>query len=252
MIIYYSGTGNSAYVANEMAKLMNDRQLQVTAETHTTLKLAEGETLGIVFPIHSWGIPKRMLQFFREMRVENVNAQTVVYAIMTCGDDSGLANEQVKTELLKKGIKTNHIYSVRMPNTYMIFPGFDVDSEALRNEKIAETTAVLPRLAEAVKANKPTSQYVKTNQSWLKSKVIYPLFMRHMMSDKPFYTTDACTSCGLCAKQCGEGNIKMEKGRPSWQGHCTQCLGCINRCPQKAIEYGKKSVGKGRSHMDVK
>lgn len=250
MIVYYSGTGNSACVAQEMARLLDDKTLAVSKLTPTKFSLQEGETLGLVFPVHSWGIPKRMLAFIRQMEVENLTRETVVYAIATCGDDAGLTNAQLKHELLKKGIVLKHVYAVRMPNTYILFPGFDVDAESLRNQKIAETMAVLPTLAEAIKSNQPADYYVKTDKSWLKSKVIYPLFMRFMMDDKPFYTTDACIGCGLCAQQCGEGNITLENGRPTWHGGCTQCLGCINRCPKQAIEYGKKSLGKGRSHMN--
>lgn len=247
MILYYTGTGNSAFVANEMGRLTNDRVERITIESNTRVELHDDEMLGIVFPVHSWGLPKRVAEFLERISLNRLPSRC--YVVMTCGDDSGLANEQMERVLLKKGIKTRHIYSVRMPNTYMLFPGFDVDPEPLRNEKIAETTALLPRLADAVMNDEPIQQYVKTDKSWLKSKVIYPLFMRHMMSDKPFYTTDQCTGCGRCERECPEKNIRMENGRPSWQGHCTQCLGCINRCPQKAIEYGKKSVGKGRSQL---
>nr|WP_264291386.1 MULTISPECIES: hypothetical protein [unclassified Dorea] len=31
---------------------------------------------------------------------------------------------------------------------------------------------------------------------------------------------------------------------------CTHCMACICYCPAEAIEYGKKSVGKPRYHLD--
>ncbi|MDO4191224.1 MAG: EFR1 family ferrodoxin [Bacteroidales bacterium] len=247
MILYYSGTGNSRYVAQEMARLMNDHMVRLTKETPTEVTFTN-EPLGLVFPVHSWGIPKRMAKFLKAM-TWGKEKPTMCYAILTCGDDAALTNVQLRNVLANKGIFIQHIYAVRMPNTYIVFPGFNVDKEELRNEKIAETTALLPHLAEAIKNNAPTQHYITTGHAWLKSKIIYPLFMKLMMNDKPFFVTDQCNGCGLCAKQCCESNIVMHDNHPVWQHQCTQCLGCIHHCPKQAIEYGKQTQNKGRSHM---
>ena len=48
--------------------------------------------------------------------------------------------------------------------------------------------------------------------------------------------------------------IELQNGKPVWvKKHCTQCLGCINRCPVQAIEYGKDTPGRRRYvHPDLR
>ena len=41
-----------------------------------------------------------------------------------------------------------------------------------------------------------------------------------------------------------------DNGKPAWSKKCTHCMACICYCPTKAIEYGKKSVGKPRYHFE--
>ncbi len=49
--------------------------------------------------------------------------------------------------------------------------------------------------------------------------------------------------CGLCERLCPCEAIRLENGRPRWvEDQCVLCLGCINRCPEAAIQYGKKDA----------
>lgn len=72
------------------------------------------------------------------------------------------------------------------------------------------------------------------------------LFYRFIVHAKPFHITRSCASCGRCAQVCPLNNIQMVDGLPQWGDHCTHCMRCITLCPMKAIEYGKRSVGKPR------
>ena len=47
--------------------------------------------------------------------------------------------------------------------------------------------------------------------------------------------------------------IRMKEGRPVWvKPHCSHCSGCINRCPAKAIQFGKKTAARRRYvHPDL-
>ncbi|MFA7034063.1 MAG: EFR1 family ferrodoxin, partial [Bacteroidales bacterium] len=72
-----------------------------------------------------------------------------------------------------------------------------------------------------------------------------PSFIKYTYKTK-FYATEACNHCGLCAKLCPMNNITIKDGVPAWSEKCVQCLACINRCPQRAIEYGNITKNKGR------
>lgn len=71
-------------------------------------------------------------------------------------------------------------------------------------------------------------------------------FEKYGINVSKFYVTDDCISCGKCAKVCSLNIITLKEGKPHWSGECSQCLGCINCCPKKAIQYGKGTAKKGR------
>ena len=79
---------------------------------------------------------------------------------------------------------------------------------------------------------------------------VNPVFYRLFVKAAAFQASDACISCGQCAKRCPMNNITLVNGKPEWGGKCTHCMACICYCPAKAIEYGKKSVGKPRYHFE--
>jgi ferredoxin len=56
---------------------------------------------------------------------------------------------------------------------------------------------------------------------------------------KKIKVSSTCKGCGLCATKCPRGNIIMEKGRPVFHDRCVMCLGCIYRCPEKALTPGR-------------
>jgi Fe-S-cluster-containing hydrogenase component 2 len=47
---------------------------------------------------------------------------------------------------------------------------------------------------------------------------------------------------------CPVNNIIIVDGKPHWQHRCQQCLACLHYCPEIAIQYGDKTLKKGRYH----
>lgn len=66
--------------------------------------------------------------------------------------------------------------------------------------------------------------------------------------DKNFTVNDKCTSCNICERVCPVHNIRMENGKPNWQGNCEHCLACIQWCPTEAIQYGTITTNRKRYH----
>lgn len=59
---------------------------------------------------------------------------------------------------------------------------------------------------------------------------------------------EKCVRCGLCAKTCPMGLIKMDaqSGYPVRINHCMYCLRCINICPSEAVSYAPLYDNKSR------
>lgn len=254
MVFYFSATGNSLWVAQYISNSFNEPLCEVSrfiwkhsAEGLRYTLRDEAEMLFFVFPVHSWGPALVMLRFIRKLRLSGLKGNRV-FAIGTCGDDCGYTDRIVRKELADKCIPLEAFFSLKMPNNYILMRGFGVDPEPVKDEKLAMAPSGMEQIVKAINTRSYSEfQILRTGMSWLKSYVVYPVFKRFVIGRQSFRTTDACISCGLCAKVCPTGTIVMQNGKPVWQGSdCVQCTACIHRCPAKAIEFGKVSVGKGR------
>ena len=54
-------------------------------------------------------------------------------------------------------------------------------------------------------------------------------------ADRSFRSDEKCNGCGICARVCPVGNIKMSDKKPVWQHHCENCIACYVWCPKEAI-----------------
>ena len=252
MIFYFSGTGNSRWVADTLRDALSEPMVPIVKalkqeKGEFAYSLDKEEKVIFVFPVHSWGPAVLMLRFIARLRLENYDRQPV-YFVCTCGDDCGRTDRMMKEALAARGIALTAGYSVQMPNTYILLPGFDVDSDEVKAEKLGKAPERIREIVACMTEETKAELYFPGDFAMLKS-MAYPIFTHFVIGSSKFHATDACISCGLCADVCPTGTIALAKdGKPRWKDTCVQCLACYHRCPVGAIEYGTISVKKGHYH----
>lgn len=234
MIFYFSGTGNSQWVAGQIAALTGDEARDVT-KISTPPDLTGEKQVGFVFPIYAWGVPEPMMNFVKTLK----QTDAFSFAVCTCGEEAGLAMKK-----LGKCYPLRSCYSVVMPNNYVI--GSDVDDFAAASRKIKKAKQALVTMARQIRERQPVYEVTEGSLPGLKSGVVNFGFNRFARRTDSFFVTDDCISCGLCEQNCPAHTITLQSGRPVWGKACYQCLRCINACPQKAIQYGEKTRHRGR------
>ena len=234
MIFYFSGTGNSKWIAQQIATSTNDELVDIIM-LKTVLNLDQEKRIGFVFPIYAWGIPEPVLTFVKKL--PQTNAFT--YGVCTCGADAGAAMKKLSTLY-----HLDSCYSVTMPNNYII--GYDVEDEDIIRKKIADAKIESDRISSEILQSQKVYLVNEGPLALLKSSLASMAFNAFARNTKPFYATDLCNGCGLCAKNCPLSTIILVDDKPQWSKKCYQCLRCINECPQKAIQYGKSTVTRGR------
>lgn len=250
MIFWFSGTGNSRYVAEKLARRLNEHLVAVAEAIYDKkfdYTLQPGETLGFVFPTYSWGPAPVVLRLIKELEVAGVTPATYCYMVTTCGDDVGRSVDIFAKALRKRGITLQGAFSVQMPNNYICMKGFDTDDQPVMRRKLLAAPERIESVAMRIAEHRCTTDVVTGKWPGVKSHIIRPWFKRYAMSDKPFKIDAAlCTRCGKCVDVCPMHNIKLADEGPQWQGQCAMCLSCIHHCPARAINYGNKTQKKGR------
>lgn len=240
MIFYFSGTGNSRWVAQELGRALGERAADI-CDVEEVPGLAAEARVGVVFPIHAWGVPEPVVAFLRRMEIPR---RAFTFGVCTCGSEAGRAMDD-----LSRLIALDSAYSIVMPNNYIV--AADLEAPNVVREKLEHARASIATIAAEVVERKPVCRVHEGGLATIKTRLANQGFNRFARSTRPFRATDACIGCGLCARRCPAHAIEMRDGRPAWtRATCYQCLRCINGCPQAAIEYGKGTCGRGRYSID--
>jgi len=242
MIFYFSGTGNSKWIAQEIAKRTDD-QVDSIVDYKTLVKI-EDKVVGLVFPIYAWGAPELVLEFVKKIE----GRPSFSFAIATCGGEAGYALDK-----LDKAFPLDSMYTVVMPSNYIM--GADVEDEESIISKIEKAKTKLEKISSQIKSKEKVKDVIIGSMPWIKSNLFNIGFNTFGRRTNPFYATDKCISCGKCVDNCPANTIKLVNGKPQWGQKCYQCTACINLCPVRAIEYGKTTTSRGRyqfSDIDIK
>lgn len=249
MIYYFTGTGNSYYVAKvlginlkeEIENLGDARRAEIHRKP---VNLKGREVLGFVFPVYAWGPPRWVLEFIDSLDFEG-GPPSYTFAIATCGENIGNTMTTIKKALGEKNIVLNYGYSVKMPNNYLM-TGSKVETGRKAEEKIRRADSLLSMISEDIR-NRGRGFYLnKGFMPGILSKAVNPLFLKFAMDTKKFRVNGNCISCGLCRRICNTQTIELVDGKPVWGSTCVQCVACINYCPVQAINYGRGTRKKER------
>ena len=212
MIFYFSGTGNSKWIAQQLAVSMDDNTVFIPSVLDTpNFALKKDEKIGFVFPIYSWGIPPIVLQFIAQLKDE-LCENRYLYFVCSCGDETGLAPMQFIKSVEKKKWKCSAGFSVIMPNNYVLLPGFDVDSDEVMRKKLEEAPNRLQTISSLLRESYIGLDCTEGSYAYFKTKLIYPLFVKWGISPQKFYSTDMCNGCRRCEKVCPTKNIVLVGG----------------------------------------
>lgn len=245
MILFFSGTGNSKYVAKKLAAKAGDEIISVNEriKNGNYNRIQSEKPLVFVAPIYAGRFPRVMDEFIKKTAFTGTKE---AYFIGTCAQTPWKTISFVKKICQEKDFTLLGFNSVVMPQGYIA--GGGTQPKSVNDETLKKAEPVIKRISEAVAAKKPLP--TEKPGSGIMTRLINPIMYATMISAKAFRVTDKCKSCGMCEKRCPLNNIKIALGKPTWGTECTHCMACIAGCKNEAIEYGKKTIGKPRYYLD--
>lgn len=248
MILYFSASGNSKYVAEYLAKQIKEETISLNQriKTQDYSELNSDTPFILVCPIFAWRIPRIVEEYMKAVKFLG-NKQLFVM-VTTCGS-SGNADGYAARLCDEIGMEYMGLHTFYMPGSYVAFMENPDILHAKEMNQIAmkETNELVPYI-------KSGQRFPAIKMNILKkfmSKVANPFFYKHIIGKEGFYATNKCVSCGKCVTVCPLNNIQLIKGKPAWGKECTHCMACIHQCPTSATEFKKISKGKNRFYNQI-
>ncbi len=248
-IAYYSGSGNTQYVALLLRRFLSSKHKVSTFFIKKNKRMDDTfDALLVGTPVYAYDPPDIVIDFIKTLRGNGRKA----FIFITKGLLSGNTGHKIAYFLKKSGFKVVGSKDILMADSLFIL--LSKEGSLLHKIMLIPNIGIKNRVK---KLSFTIENAFLSNKEITPSKKLYtPItsFIAHMFWKKEkkwqqaFFSDERCDLCGACVGLCPENNIKIEKGRVLWGYDCDFCLRCLHRCPQKAIQIGRFTKSSPRYH----
>jgi ferredoxin len=243
-LFYYTGTGNSLWTARMLAKEMGNAKIIPISNPSGNPIVSGAEAIGMIFPVHIWGLPRRIIAFVDALEGKE---SCYYFAVAVNAGQVAATLVQLKKRMQNRGLSLSAGFELVMPSNYIPWGGPGPEEAQRRQFEVARNKIGMIAAACAAREKRP----VEKGPLWqnLFFTGLNRLSFTHVPTmDRSFWVDEKCNGCGICKSICQSGNINLAGDRPAWLHHCEQCLACIQWCPREAIQFGKRTSRYKRYH----
>jgi len=235
LILYFSGTGNTAYLAHQFADRMGAKCLSIEADADFSAEIQAQDTIAFCYPIYG-SRPPRMMREFVARYAQDLHSKRVIIFV-TQVQFSGDGARSLLDSLPPDHVEVIYAEHFNMPNNVSnLWPLYRQNSPDRLEGYRLRAMDKLDMICADIRASQVKkrgfsffSRFLGALQGvpWLKFSE--SLMGRHLKIHKN------CTNCSLCVTICPTQNLEHRDGKIVSQNQCIVCYRCVNRCPVQAI-----------------
>lgn len=196
MILFFSGTGNSRYIARRLAAALGDELVSINdrIKSGDDGAIRAGGRLIFVTPTYGWRIPRVVEEWIRNMEFSGADK---VWFVMNCGSEIGDAAKYNKRLCADKGFAYMGTAQVIMPENYIAMFDAPQEPEAAR---IIEASApaideASQKIADGCEFAAPRNNLYDRFMSTAANPVFYALFVKAINSAPMISASAAANAC---------------------------------------------------------
>lgn len=248
VIFYFSGTGNTWWLSEELTRRFRDTGAEARAYSIEKILPQEADAMingctaaGFGYPIYGSDLPQAMKQFIENLApVSDKAAFVFCTQWMWSGDGARTGAGFLK----KKGfvVRWGEHFLMPLNVCVAVTPFFPYTSDRSKTNMIlAKTRPRMERFVKIITSGHPFRRGFDPFSFLLGCFQRVPFRMLfHRLRNDIGVDSHLCTRCGLCARLCPSGNLLFDGETVSTRGSCILCLRCYNFCPVSAVTYMKR------------
>jgi len=216
-IFYFTGTGNSLFVARKIAAEFDAELISIPQVVHEQ-KTYSDNVIGFVYPQYAESVPKMVRQFV----LNNTFKADYIFVI----DLYAFIRINALGEMAAI-LPVNFGMYLKTPFNFIHLYNTPKNPSA----KLKKTEQNLKKIIADIKNRKNNT--IKPRKGIGNATKYF--------GKAGFKVTNACTKCSICVNVCPGNNILIDDD-VSFGNNCENCYACINLCPTHAIYSNKASL----------
>jgi len=257
-VLYYSGAGNTKFIANSIENKLSERNHIVKSirVTEKSIPLLDNDfdVLFLGFPVFFRNAPALIYKVFEKLPGGN----RPIMVFITKGLYSGNAYKYIH----KRSLENNFI-----PIGFidLLMPGTDLLTAVIKKNSFAEKffTGIhsknihkkVNKFVDKMGKNKRIKSVYTKWYTFLDNLIVKKIEIKADNDHKDWigkFTVNNkdCIKCMKCINGCPRGNIKLNTGI-LFGINCDTCLYCINNCPKYAINICETTIDKVKYSEEV-
>ena len=247
IIYYFSGTGNTWWVAKELTKALQHQNQEVKCisiesleDRYSFCEISGADHIVLGFPVYGSTAPKLVRDFISRLPASKKNQTASVFGTHALA--SGDSAYHVGQMLVQKGYRLRHAMHFRMMNNLHI-PRFKFTPPRNDHRVDKALMQALPKVTRLSACIIEDTAYVTGNHVF--AHILGNLQRKHVdhligTASKDFKVNkDACIDCEKCVRICPVQNIKKQDDVYRFCDKCLLCMRCYSQCPKNAILLGE-------------
>ncbi len=249
-IYYFSGSGNSLNIAQNLSKKLENTNIISIPHVINKTNNITGEIIGIVCPIYFHNMPHIVRDFIKKIK----KAKYVFMVYAGTGDLSTGLKATIKL-FAAQNIKLSSVFNIPMPeNSTIHVEPEEKEQEKLNNvdKKTEDIMKIVNEKGEHFDSRNTSSRGISLFQTYIYPGLIFKFLVYPSLKkmDKDYTIDENCNGCLICQKVCPVNNITMKDNKPVWNknNRCQVCLACYNWCPKECIKHPSSNAEMKRYH----
>lgn len=239
VIVYFSGTGNSKYIAEKFADRMQIEAHSIEENIDFGQIFDKVDTIAVCYPIYGSCVPLIMREFVKKNMQFFERKKLIIFCTQMLFSGDGA---KAFTRLIPNcDGRVRYAEHFKMPNNICNFALFPM-TEKEKTKKPLRALEKLDKVCSDIQKGvvKKRGWNAFSNILGKTQNIAYPKMEAKARAS--FRTDDSCIGCGLCVKKCPMHNLELVNGKVKQNGNCTLCYRCVNICPKQSctVYFTKK------------